>query len=114
MFTPPEPTYVGLWIGSPLESGLGGAEVSGSGYTRVSGAPFVAVGLDDPTDIHNDSPIAFPVAVEGWGDVTHFTIHDALEGGNMLIYGELDSQPITIDLGSEPTFAIGKLKVILY
>ncbi len=104
--------YLALWIGSPLETGAGGSEVSGSGYSRkiMSGAAWnVAVA----GTITNFDAVIFSEALENWGNVTHFALFDVSSGGNMLMYGPLQGAPINITVGSIPRFAYGTVAITL-
>lgn len=87
----PMPTcYVALWIGDPLDTGAGGAEVSGVDYARAA-----TVGDDwnasSAGSISNANDITFPKAGGDWGTVDYFALMDDSADGNMLAHGSLAS-----------------------
>jgi len=103
-FTMPT-AYVALFVGDPLDTGAGGAEVSGTGYARVTtaGADWNAAAAGS---ISNAEDITFPEAGGAWGEVTHFAIYDAATVGNLLASGALDSSR-EVGNGDTPKFAGG-------
>jgi len=99
----PMPTcYVALWIGDPLDTGAGGAEVSGTGYTRVAtaGADWNAA---SGGSISNVNDITFPEAGGDWGTVDHFALMNAAAAGDMLAHGSLTT-PKHIESGEIAKF----------
>ncbi len=102
--------YVGLSTANPDEDASGLAEPSGNGYARVD-----STGLWEAASggtIQNASAITFPEASGSWGTVTHFALFDALSGGNMLAYAELDT-PQAISSGQTFRFSAGALNISL-
>lgn len=84
----PQPTnlYLALYINDPTDSDTG-TEVTGSGYTRQQitfGTPTQSGGK---AVITNNQKIEYAIAGSGWGNVSHWAIHSASTGGNMLTYG---------------------------
>ena len=100
--------YLALWIGNPTDTGTGGQEASGGGYSRkfMTGLYWENAGVGA---ILNALAVTFDEATGDWGDVTHFALFDALSGGNMLMYGALVGAPIPIVTGSVPRFAVNKI-----
>ena len=82
-YTAPTTLYFALFTAAPSDPG-GGTEVSGTNYTRVSGAFTVSGNTANLT-----SAIEFAAAGSNWGTVTHRAIFDAATSGNMLAYGTL-------------------------
>jgi len=108
-YTPSALVYIALFVGSPLDTGLGGAEVAVGSYARtVSGAWAAPSG----GSTSNSATITFPTATASWGTVTHFAIFDNSVGGNMLYWGQLTVAK-TVDLGDIFTFPGGNLAVSL-
>jgi hypothetical protein len=100
------PTYLGLLTSAPSDAG-GGAEVVGDAYARQNvtgkfGAPANGA-------ITNSAVIAFPTPTgDGWGDISHVGLWDAVTGGNLLRYVPL-AQVQTVAAGNPPSFAAGAL-----
>ena len=60
--------------------------------------------------ISNGSEISFPEATGDWGTVTHFFLADAITGGNLLVYGEINSgSGKAIETNDQARFKIGDL-----
>ncbi len=95
--------YVALYTSAPSDSAPG-TEVVGGGYLRV------AVTFDeiDSVTIGNSSLIEFPEPTGDWGDIVGWGLHDALSGGNYLIFG--DQTPTkTVNTGTPVKYEIGEL-----
>lgn len=101
----PATVYMGLHTADPTEVGNVG-EVSGGSYARQ------AVSFGAPSDgaVSNDADVVFPEATANWGTITHFTIWDAVSGGNCLYYGTLD-QSKAVDTGIVFRVLTGNLTV---
>ncbi len=88
---PPIPSkyFVGL---SSSEPALDGSNVSeppkSAGYARVE-----LTTMSEPTSgaITNDQSIDFDESTADWGSMSHYVIFDSLEGGNLLMYGNLSA-----------------------
>lgn len=108
----PATVYVSLFTSAPDDAG-GGDEVpeTGTGYSRVGVTndtthwPMAASGQK-----FNGVKIQFPMALAPWGDITHFGVHDASSGGNLLVYGEVATLTLP-DVGNAPYFDIFALAV---
>jgi len=119
-FTPPSTVYVALFTAAPTDAG-GGTEVSGGSYARVGvactlsnwagtqGAGTTTASTGSSGTTSNNVAITFPAPTANWGTVTAFGLFDAPTGGNLLIYGNLNT-PKTINNGdAAPSFAAGAL-----
>ena len=106
-FTPPGTFYLSLSAADPTDDGSGLAEPSGNGYSRVSIGGFSTA---SNRMISNSAQIQFPMATGPWGSLTHWAIHDALTGGNMLAYGSL-TNPLNVVAGNAPPFQAGELTI---
>lgn len=85
----PSEYYIGLSSTAPNISGGNVTEpLSNSGYKRVK-----LENLSEPTDgvITNEQAISFDESTANWGTMSHFVIYDALEAGNLLMYGTLST-----------------------
>ena len=93
--------YIGLFTSAPSDSAAG-TEVSASGtaYTRIQigsagqGSFNAAAG----GEIDNDAEFRWADALSDWGTITHVGLFDASTGGNLLVYGQLQSS-VVIELG---------------
>lgn len=89
-------TYVALYTDDPTDAGTG-TEVSGGAYARervyaqAGGSPDWNTAVVDGIGylVDNEEDIVFTTATASWGTVTHFGIHDAVSGGNLLFHGSL-------------------------
>ena len=57
-----------------------------------------------------DTPVYFPKATADWGEVSHFGIRDAQQGGNLLAYGTFN-RPTTIETGNRFIIEPGNLTI---
>jgi hypothetical protein len=103
----PTHIYVALWVGDPLDTGAGGAEVSGGSYARVVCDTWDAAAA---RATENTGAVTFAEATGAWGTVTHFAIFDAITGGNFLAHGTLAASK-TIGSGDNAEFAAGDLDI---
>ena len=106
-YTSPSAVYVSLYTTNPNEDDSG-TEVSGGSYARTTAT------FDAPSNgvTQNSANITFPTATGSWGTVTHFGIHDASTGGNLLYYSQLDTAK-TIDNQDIFRIETGNLSVTL-
>jgi hypothetical protein len=106
-YTSPAAVYVSLYTTNPNEDDSG-TEVSGGSYARTTAT------FDAPSNgvTQNSANITFPTATGSWGTVTHFGIHDASTGGNLLYYSQLDTAK-TIDNQDIFRIETGNLSVTL-
>jgi len=85
-YTKPTNWYVGLLTATPSDS-AGGTEVTGGSYARMVCA-FTITGSGIAQAV-NTSAITFPTATADWGIVGWVGIYDALSGGNLVAYQNL-------------------------
>ncbi|WP_138756532.1 phage tail fiber protein [Paenibacillus sinopodophylli] len=92
-FTPPSAVYLALYTSNPTAANTG-SEVAGGAYARQL-ITLSAAALDAgkmAIKLLSDAP--FPVATANWGLVSHVGVTDALTGGNLLHFAEIDSRTI--------------------
>jgi len=117
-FSPPD-TWVSLYTDSPADADTG-TEVTGGSYARIEveangdGTPDWNDAAVDGTGylVDNSDVITFATASASWGDVSHFGIHDASTGGNLLFHGALTASKAVGD-GDTFTFPAGDLDLKL-
>ena len=85
-YTKPTNWYVGLLTATPSDSAAG-TEVSGGSYARMVCA-FTITGTGT-SQAANTSAITFPTATADWGIVGWVGIYDALSGGNLAAFQNL-------------------------
>lgn len=111
--------HLALFSAAPDDTGSGGTEISGGGYSRQPIDFSAASG--DPTATSNPNEVIYPAATTDWDKVVGVGIYDAHTGGNMLLHvpltdskkvfaGDLFSVPpegfvISLDSGA-PLYAI--------
>lgn len=103
-FTPPT-VYMGLFTSDAgLADNDAGSqtEVTGFSYARVNASSaFGAASAGSCTN--SDAEIQFPTASGTWGTVTHCALLDAASGGNVLLWGAVDT-PQEITAGEAISF----------
>ena len=104
--------YLAMFVSNPGDTGQEGTEVSYSGYQRQE------IAFSDPASdatglsMSNVSQINFAECPVNLGSpVTHVGVMTTQQGGNMLLYGELDT-PLNLQNGITPIFRIGSVKWI--
>jgi len=108
-FTQPTNLYLALYTVAPDDSG-GGTEVSGNGYVRKLAEDWLT---SSGGATYNTADIAFAAASGGnWGTIVAFAQFDAISGGNMLLWGDLDVARVIND-GDVLEFLIGELDISL-
>lgn len=105
-FVPPVTVYVALFTVTPNPAG-GGTEVSGGSYARQA----TTFSVPSNGTSSNSALIAFPVATAAWGTLTSFAVFDALAGGNLLYFANLNA-PRTVLINDQVQFPVGQLQVI--
>lgn len=102
----PTAYYLGLSTTAPSADGSNVTEVSGGSYARVDLTGKLSEPVGGIVANNADSgAISFPQSTANWGNVTHFLIYNAKTGGNLLMYGALDSAR---DIKSGTTLTINK------
>lgn len=109
--TAPASIYLALFVSNPGDTGTEGTEITYSGYARQAitfSAPATSGG---GMVMENTALISFPEASTSAGTVTYVAVYDSLTGGNMWLYGQLDT-PLTVQTGVSPVFRAGSVKWI--
>jgi len=86
-YTSPPSVYMSLWTGNPTAAGTGPEIGSGVGYSRVLTPPATWGYSGLFLGWYAAAQIQFGPSTAAWGTVTHYGIHDAASGGNLLIFG---------------------------
>lgn len=115
-FAKPAALYISLYTSDPADDDSG-SEVSttDTGYARVQvvqlDANWNAHGVSGPMD--NIGPITFPTptGATNWGLCTHFGVHDASTGGNLLMHGSLTASKNVNQGDPAPYFPAGDLDI---
>jgi len=107
--TSPTTVYLALYDASPTDTGTGGTEITGTGYSRQS-VTFTA-----PTNgsTSNSSTLSFTNGSGGNWTIAAVGIMDASSGGNMLFHGTLTGGSKTVADGDTITFNAGDLDITL-
>jgi hypothetical protein len=105
--TPPAIVYVGLYTVPPTDAG-GGTEVIDPAYARQN-ANLTASTTGESA---NAGDITFPVASEDWGQIKACGLFNAVSGGDLLMWSELDAYK-TVNTGDIFKFNLGDLDVIV-
>ena len=107
----PAGVYLALFLSNPGDTGEDGQEITYSGYARqavsFSAPPASGGGLV----MQNTEMISFPESSTSAGNVTYVAVYDSLSGGNMWLYGQLDT-PLSVQTGVSPVFRAGSVKWI--
>ena len=98
--------YVGLSTADPLDDASGNAE-PGDTYGRIAHASW-GTAASRTTD--NTGSVTFATAGASWGTISHWTLWDAITGGELLAHGSLAVSK-AVDDGNTPSFADGELAV---
>jgi len=107
-FVVPTNIYCALFTVAPTDAG-GGTEVTGGSYARMIAEDW---DVSSGGVTANSAKITFVQSTADWGTVVAFALFDAISGGNMLMWGDLDtSKPMTD--GDIIEFAIGNLDISL-
>ena len=98
--TAPTATFVQLYNGDPLDTGLGGTPL----YTRISVASGGWTrGIGGNGTLTNTGVITITSSAASGATATHVAVFDTITGGNMLFAGALASSK-TIATGDEVKF----------
>lgn len=107
-FSVPGDIYIGLSTADPGENGATDTPPVGNGYARKVCNSWDGAGSRATA---NAIAVEFPEASGSWGTVSHFTIYDALSGGNFLAHSNVTVSK-TIGAGDNASFAIGDIDVV--
>ena len=106
----PSNYYVGLSTTKIFADGSGKTEPYLMGYSRVkviNTKAYFTYSIGG--EVFNAKLIAFPIATDSWGLITHIFLSDSATGGNIWYYDALGT-PKKIDVGMGIVFLIGQLK----
>lgn len=103
--------YLGMLMSSPGDTGEEGYEVNYSGYNRQKITFSLPYEVDGGLAIENVDQINFAESPIDVGMVTHVAVWDSPGGGNVLLYGELDTS-LNVLKGVTPIFRAGSVKWI--
>lgn len=104
--------YLALFLSNPTDTGTAGTEISYSAYARqlITFTPPATSG--NGLMMQNSAVISFPESnVSITSPVTYVGVYDSQTGGNMWLYGQLDT-PLTVQAGVSPVFREGNVKWI--
>lgn len=104
--TAPANVYLALFLSNPTETGTAGTEADYTGYVRQKLEMGTPTQSGNTVKSTNSAQITFPTPTGNVGTVTHAAICDAQNGGNVLIYKQLDN-PIVLTSETSPRFAVG-------
>jgi hypothetical protein len=102
----PTTVFLGLSTADPLDTGAGLAEPAAGAYSRVT-ITFVTAATRNVTQ---KAKVTFPQATASWGNITHYSIHDAVSGGNFLAHGSLNTGK-TVANGNTPSVATSEVVI---
>lgn len=109
-YTPPTTVYMALFPSTSslanLEAGTLTGEVAVGSYARQA----MTFGAPSNREIANSAQIQFPTLGADYPNpIRFFAYMDAVSAGNVLAYGQFDSD-LTFVTGNQPTFAAGLMK----
>lgn len=110
--TAPTTMYLALFQSNPSDTGTAGTEANYTGYARKAitfSAPYAQSSGSTTYVLENSVEISFPEASASGNTITHVAVMDALTGGNMWLYGPLDSS-LVIQAGVTPVFRAASLQ----
>ena len=113
--TAPSNLYLALFLSNPSDTGTGGTEASYTNYARQAitfSEPTAVSGSVSGLVLKNSASISFPEST-GTGTITvqYIAVFDSLTGGNMYLYGQLDT-PLVIQSGVSPVFRASSVQWI--
>lgn len=107
--TPPPGVFLGLLVSAPGPDGVGGSELSASGYQRQAVAFAPAV----DRAIVNGAEIVFTAeAPEAWGTLNLWALFDAPTGGAVMHWDRIDPR-LVVDAGWPVIIEPGQLRIDL-
>jgi len=109
--TAPASLYLALFLSNPGDAGTEGTEVTYSGYARQAITFSAPAASGSGLATQNSALISFPESPTSAGTVTYVAVFDGLSGGNMWLYGQLDTA-LNIQAGVSPVFRAGSVKWI--
>ena len=109
--TAPATMYLALFLSNPGDSGVDGTEITYAGYERKAITFSTPSASGSGLVTQNTAMISFPESSTSAGTVTYVAVYDDQNGGNMWLYGQLDT-PLTVQTGVSPVFQAGTVKWI--
>ena len=106
--TAPAKLYLGLFLSNPGDDGSSGTEISYTGYERQEITFSAPTASGSGLMISNSALISFPQSPTSAGSVTHAAVFDGATGGNMYLYGQLDTA-LNVQANVSPVFRIGSV-----
>lgn len=107
----PTQIYLALYINDPTDSDTG-TEVSGLGYVRQQITFAAPTQSGDKGLISNNQKVEFPIAGADWGQISHWGIRTAQNGGNLLCRGTF-SRVENVQSGNRFTIEPSNLQVTM-
>lgn len=105
-YTPTATVELALWVGDPLDTGVGGAEAAYTNYARQT----ISFDAASSRLINQTSQIDFPTSgATGETGITHYAIFEA-SAGSMLAHGSLSASVDVVE-GNTPSIAAGQIDV---
>lgn len=111
-YNAPSSVFLALFTTDPTENGTGAECIGlGSGYARVeitnnsANWPSAVAGVKS-----NGTTISFPTVFSSWGTVTHWGLYDAVNGGNLLMFGAVATS-FTPSAGNNITVVPGGIDI---
>ena len=113
--TAPSATFVQLYNGDPLDTGLGGTPIVIATAARLSvasGSGSWTRGTGGAGTITNASAITITASATATASATHFAVFTSSTGGDKLFYGQLSTAK-TIASGDEVKFNASSLTLTI-
>jgi hypothetical protein len=107
--TAPTTVYLALFLSNPGDTGTEGTEITYANYERQPITFSAPAASGNGLMMQNSAQITFPEATTSAGTVTYVAVYDSLTGGNMWLYGQLDTA-LTVQTGVSPVFRAGSVK----
>lgn len=106
--TAPANLYLALFLSNPSDTGSEGTEITYSGYQRMPITFSAPAASGSGLSMQNTSLITFAESTVSAGSVTYVAVYDSLTGGNMWLYGQLDT-PLNVQPNVSPVFRAGSV-----
>ena len=88
-----------------------GVELSGGAYARIQKTSNTTHWPTTTTSVmSNGTVVTTPVATADWNEADEVALYDAVSGGNLWYWDQLDF-PFTLRTGQKREFGIGTLKI---
>lgn len=117
----PTTLWLALFTTIPSDANVGGVEVSGGSYARISiasslanwagtqsaGSIVASTGASGTTS--NNVALAFVAPTANWGTIKGFGLYDASTGGNLIVIGTLTADAVVNSGDGVQTFTPSSL-----